>query len=45
MTELARSQIAGALSVPGPSITTLYDQQKQHNRGLQQQQPHPHTDR
>uniref|UniRef100_A0A671KJE4 Centrosome-associated protein 350-like n=1 Tax=Sinocyclocheilus anshuiensis TaxID=1608454 RepID=A0A671KJE4_9TELE len=44
MTELARSQIAGALSVPGPSIMTLYDQQKQHKRGLKQQQPHPHTD-
>ncbi|XP_043102271.1 centrosome-associated protein 350 isoform X3 [Puntigrus tetrazona] len=42
MTELARSQIAGTLSVPGPSITTLY--QKQHNHGLKQQQPHPHTD-
>uniref|UniRef100_A0A8C1Z1D1 Centrosomal protein 350 n=1 Tax=Cyprinus carpio TaxID=7962 RepID=A0A8C1Z1D1_CYPCA len=44
MTELARSQIAGALSVPGPSIMPLYDQQKQHKRGLKQQQPHPHTD-
>ncbi|XP_058639907.1 centrosome-associated protein 350 isoform X11 [Onychostoma macrolepis] len=44
MTELARSQIAGALSVPGPSITTLYDQQKQHSRGLKPQQTHPHTD-
>ncbi|XP_016427520.1 centrosome-associated protein 350-like [Sinocyclocheilus rhinocerous] len=43
MTELARSQIAGALSVPGPSIMTLYDQQKQHKRGLKPQQPHPHT--
>ncbi|XP_016086333.1 centrosome-associated protein 350-like [Sinocyclocheilus grahami] len=44
MTELAHSQIAGALSVPGPSITTLYDQQKQHTHGLKQQQPLPHTD-
>ncbi|XP_067250665.1 centrosome-associated protein 350 isoform X4 [Chanodichthys erythropterus] len=46
MTELARSQIAGALSVPGPSITTPYDQQRQHNRSLKQHQhqPHPHTD-
>ncbi|KAK2898349.1 hypothetical protein Q8A67_009767 [Cirrhinus molitorella] len=44
MTELARFQIAGALNVPGPSGTTLYDQQKQHNRGLKQQQPHPNTD-
>ncbi|XP_016356089.1 centrosome-associated protein 350 isoform X2 [Sinocyclocheilus anshuiensis] len=44
MTELAHSQIAGALSVPGPSITTLYDQQKQHTHGLTQQQPLPHTD-
>ncbi|XP_026118818.1 centrosome-associated protein 350-like isoform X3 [Carassius auratus] len=44
MTELARSQIAGALSVPGPSITSLYDQQKQHNHCLKQQLPHSHTD-
>ncbi|XP_077078804.1 centrosome-associated protein 350 isoform X3 [Siphateles boraxobius] len=44
MTELARSQIAGALSVPGPSITSPYDQQRQHNRSLKQQQPDPHTD-
>uniref|UniRef100_A0A9J8CSG4 Centrosomal protein 350 n=1 Tax=Cyprinus carpio carpio TaxID=630221 RepID=A0A9J8CSG4_CYPCA len=44
MTELARSQIAGALSVPGPSITTLHDQQKQHNHGLKQQQPGSTTD-
>ncbi|XP_065104513.1 centrosome-associated protein 350 isoform X7 [Paramisgurnus dabryanus] len=43
MTELARSQITGALSVPGPS-TTLYDQQRQHNHSSKQLQPHPHTD-
>ncbi|XP_073675321.1 centrosome-associated protein 350 [Garra rufa] len=44
MTELARSQIAGALNVAGPSGTTQYDQQKQHSRSLKQQQPHPNTD-
>ncbi|XP_057212370.1 centrosome-associated protein 350 isoform X4 [Triplophysa rosa] len=44
MTELARSQIAGALSVPGPSLTPLYDQQKPHNHSSKQLQTHPHTD-
>ncbi|XP_026125174.1 centrosome-associated protein 350-like isoform X6 [Carassius auratus] len=44
MTELARSQIAGALSVPGPSIMPLYDQQKPHKRSLKPQQPYSNTD-
>lgn len=38
MTELARSQIAGAMSVPGPSLTP------QHNHSSKQHQTHPHTD-
>ncbi|XP_067270257.1 centrosome-associated protein 350 isoform X4 [Pseudorasbora parva] len=44
MTELARSQIAGALSVPGPSITTLHEKQIPHNHSLKRHQPHPHND-
>ncbi|KAA0714210.1 Centrosome-associated protein 350 [Triplophysa tibetana] len=44
MTELARSQITGLLSVPGPSLAPLYDQQKQPNHSPKQLQTHPHTD-
>ncbi|XP_073766232.1 centrosome-associated protein 350 isoform X11 [Danio rerio] len=44
MTELARSQIVGALSVPGPSITALHDQQRQHSRSSKPHQTQTHTD-
>ncbi|XP_036378745.1 centrosome-associated protein 350 isoform X2 [Megalops cyprinoides] len=37
MTELARSQIAGALSVPAAPITTLYDQQRQQHQSFMKQ--------
>ncbi|XP_051950707.1 centrosome-associated protein 350-like isoform X3 [Xyrauchen texanus] len=44
MTELARSQIAGAMSVPGPSITPLFDQQKLDSQSLKPRQSHLHKD-
>ncbi|XP_051508871.1 centrosome-associated protein 350 isoform X4 [Myxocyprinus asiaticus] len=44
MTELAHSQIAGAMSVPGPSTTPLFDQQKQDNQSLKQRQSQLHKD-
>ncbi|KAG5850112.1 hypothetical protein ANANG_G00078780 [Anguilla anguilla] len=37
MTELARSQIAGALSVPAPPVTALFDQQRQHHHSFMKQ--------
>ncbi|TRY83593.1 hypothetical protein DNTS_033709 [Danionella cerebrum] len=44
MTELARSQIAGALSIPGPSETGVHEQQRQHYHSLKQHQTKPQTD-
>ncbi|XP_061094007.1 centrosome-associated protein 350 isoform X2 [Conger conger] len=37
MTELARTQISGALSVPAPPVTTLFDQQRQHHHSFMKQ--------
>nr|XP_015211809.1 PREDICTED: centrosome-associated protein 350 isoform X2 [Lepisosteus oculatus] len=37
MTELARSQIASAMSVPAAPITALYDQQRQHHSSFMKQ--------
>ncbi|XP_067085530.1 centrosome-associated protein 350 [Osmerus mordax] len=45
MTELARSQIAGALGVQAAPLTSLYDQQgPQHHSLVQQLQSRTHTD-
>ncbi|KAG9350847.1 hypothetical protein JZ751_024736 [Albula glossodonta] len=37
MTELARSQIAGALSLPAPPVTALFDQQRQNHQSFMKQ--------
>ncbi|XP_045061426.1 centrosome-associated protein 350 isoform X1 [Coregonus clupeaformis] len=46
MTDLARSQIAGAIGVPAAApITTLFDQQRQHRQSFMKQlQPRTDTD-